>query len=118
MEPPAVESVSKLRMRDVKSDFTAEDAEVFAEDAEKYCPLRTSASASASSAVERVLSLASCSSFDKGSYARGYYLPPANTGSSSRLFTFPLLVRNRTGYQNLCRLITLMKLRVPKHAKP
>ncbi|MGZ8843883.1 MAG: PHP domain-containing protein, partial [Pyrinomonadaceae bacterium] len=26
----------------------------------------------------------------------------------------PLLVRNRTGYQNLCRLITLMKLRVPK----
>src|SRR4029453_16402147 len=30
----------------------------------------------------------------------------------------PLLVRSRTGYQNLCRLITLMKLRVPKHAKP
>jgi DNA polymerase III alpha subunit len=30
----------------------------------------------------------------------------------------PVLVRNRTGYQNLCRLITLMKLRVPKHAKP
>jgi error-prone DNA polymerase len=29
----------------------------------------------------------------------------------------PLLVRNRTGYQNLCRLITLMKLRVPKHSK-
>src|SRR4029077_13749147 len=25
---------------------------------------------------------------------------------------------NRTGYQNLCRLITLMKLRVPKHAVP
>ncbi|HMH42645.1 MAG TPA: error-prone DNA polymerase [Pyrinomonadaceae bacterium] len=34
------------------------------------------------------------------------------------IFTLPLLVRNRTGYQNLCRLITLMKLRVPKHAKP
>jgi error-prone DNA polymerase len=32
--------------------------------------------------------------------------------------TLPLLVCNRTGYQNLCRLITLMKLRVPKHAKP
>jgi error-prone DNA polymerase len=32
--------------------------------------------------------------------------------------TIPLLVRNRVGYQNLCRLITLMKLRVPKHAKP
>src|SRR2546429_547161 len=33
-------------------------------------------------------------------------------------FTLPLIVRNRTGYQNLCRLITLMKLRLPKHAKP
>src|SRR5688500_18594895 len=33
-------------------------------------------------------------------------------------FSLPLLVRNRSGYQNLCRLITLMKLRVPKHAKP
>src|SRR4030095_3586811 len=30
----------------------------------------------------------------------------------------PVLVRNRTGYQNLCRLITRMKLRVPKHAAP
>src|ERR1041385_5373954 len=26
-------------------------------------------------------------------------------------FVLPLLIRNRTGYQNLCRLITLMKLR-------
>jgi len=34
------------------------------------------------------------------------------------VFSLPVLVRNRTGYQNLCRLITLMKLRVPKHAKP
>ena len=34
------------------------------------------------------------------------------------MFYVPLLVRNRTGYQNLCRLITLMKMRVPKHAKP
>ena len=33
-------------------------------------------------------------------------------------FSLPVLVRNRKGYQNLCRLITLMKLRVPKHAKP
>jgi error-prone DNA polymerase len=33
-------------------------------------------------------------------------------------FSLPLLVCNRIGYQNLCRLITLMKLRVPKHAKP
>ena len=34
------------------------------------------------------------------------------------IFTLPLLARSRLGYQNLCRLITLMKLRVPKHAKP
>jgi error-prone DNA polymerase len=38
--------------------------------------------------------------------------------SPKETFSLPLLVRNRTGYQNLCRLITLMKLRVPKHAKP
>src|SRR5215471_9265435 len=30
--------------------------------------------------------------------------------------SIPVLARNRAGYQNLCRLITLMKLRVPKHA--
>jgi error-prone DNA polymerase len=29
---------------------------------------------------------------------------------------YPLLCRNRTGYQNLCRLISLTKLRVGKHA--
>ncbi|HSL53645.1 MAG TPA: error-prone DNA polymerase [Pyrinomonadaceae bacterium] len=39
---------------------------------------------------------------------------PNNQG----LCSVPVLVRNRTGYQNLCRLISLMKLRVPKHAKP
>ena len=32
--------------------------------------------------------------------------------------SIPVLVRNRQGYQNLCRLITLMKLHVPKHEKP
>ncbi|MEK6406665.1 MAG: error-prone DNA polymerase [Acidobacteriota bacterium] len=37
---------------------------------------------------------------------------------SPRITTLPLLVRNRAGYQNLCRLITLIKLRAPKHAKP
>jgi error-prone DNA polymerase len=31
--------------------------------------------------------------------------------------SIPVLVKNRTGYQNLCRLITRMKLRVPKHAR-
>lgn len=36
----------------------------------------------------------------------------------TEVVNIPVLVRNRTGYQNLCRLITLMKLRVPKHAKP
>jgi error-prone DNA polymerase len=41
-----------------------------------------------------------------------------NMKLDSRVTSIPLLVRNRTGYQNLCRLITLMKLRVPKHAKP
>src|SRR5687767_14391416 len=40
-----------------------------------------------------------------------------NLGHQKSL-SLPLLVRNRSGYQNLCRLITLMKLRVPKHAKP
>src|ERR1044072_7167933 len=52
--------------------------------------------------------------------------PPAKVQSpkssaqspTNNTFVLPLLVRNRTGYQNLCRLITLMKLRVPKHAKP
>ncbi|HXQ72119.1 MAG TPA: PHP domain-containing protein, partial [Pyrinomonadaceae bacterium] len=28
--------------------------------------------------------------------------------------SIPVLARSRTGYQNLCRLVTLMKLRVPK----
>ncbi|HEY6232870.1 MAG TPA: PHP domain-containing protein, partial [Pyrinomonadaceae bacterium] len=37
---------------------------------------------------------------------------------TNNVCAIPVLVRNRTGYQNLCRLITLMKLRVPKHAKP
>ena len=40
------------------------------------------------------------------------------TTGPRQTFSLPLLIRNRTGYQNLCRLITLMKLRVPKHAKP
>lgn len=31
--------------------------------------------------------------------------------------TYPLLCETRTGYQNLCRLITRTKLRVPKHAE-
>ena len=38
--------------------------------------------------------------------------------TKDQICSIPVLVRNRTGYQNLCRLITLMKLRVPKHAKP
>src|SRR5580658_3422987 len=31
---------------------------------------------------------------------------------------YPLLVKNRKGYQNLCRLITRTKLRTDKHPKP
>jgi error-prone DNA polymerase len=38
--------------------------------------------------------------------------------NDAQTFVLPVLVSNRSGYQNLCRLITLMKLRVPKHAKP
>jgi len=34
------------------------------------------------------------------------------TGADGRIY--PLLAENRTGYQNLCRLITTMKLRAPK----
>src|SRR5258705_1867 len=41
-----------------------------------------------------------------------------HSATPKETFSIPLLVRNRTGYQNLCQLITLMKLRVPKHAKP
>jgi len=45
-------------------------------------------------------------------------IPNSTFQTPNSVVTLPLLVRNRTGYQNLCRLITLMKLRVPKHAKP
>jgi error-prone DNA polymerase len=38
--------------------------------------------------------------------------------TAANVCSIPVLVKNRQGYQNLCRLITLMKLRVPKHAKP
>src|SRR5687768_9033251 len=38
--------------------------------------------------------------------------------SKTKTCSIPVLVKTRQGYQNLCRLITLMKLRVPKHAKP
>jgi error-prone DNA polymerase len=41
-----------------------------------------------------------------------------SSSKNREVISLPLLVRNRIGYQNLCRLITLMKLRVPKHAKP
>ena len=44
--------------------------------------------------------------------------PGQKLTSPRETFSLPLLIRNRIGYQNLCRLITLMKLRVPKHAKP
>src|SRR5947208_5063722 len=44
--------------------------------------------------------------------------PKTKDQSPTDVVAIPLLVRNRAGYQNLCRLITLMKMRVPKHAKP
>jgi error-prone DNA polymerase len=45
-------------------------------------------------------------------------LKKAKVNNQNSTFLLPLLIRSRTGYQNLCRLITFMKLRVPKHAKP
>ncbi len=42
----------------------------------------------------------------------------SNSKDQSPTVSIPVLVRTPTGYQNLCRLITLMKLRVPKHAHP
>src|SRR6267142_5423394 len=44
--------------------------------------------------------------------------PKTNFARTEDGVSIPVLVRNRSGYQNLCRLITLMKLRAPKHAKP
>ena len=44
--------------------------------------------------------------------------PKSKVQSPKSIYSIPVLVYNRLGYQNLCRLITLMKLRVPKHAKP
>ena len=44
--------------------------------------------------------------------------PKPKAQSPKTIYSIPVLVHNRKGYQNLCRLITLMKLRVPKHAKP
>lgn len=40
------------------------------------------------------------------------------TPTTKVIYSVPVLVRTRAGYQNLCKLITLMKLRVPKHAPP
>src|SRR5205807_2405387 len=44
--------------------------------------------------------------------------PKAEEHKPREVVSIPLLVRSRFGYQNLCRLITLMKMRVPKHAVP
>src|SRR5437867_3240365 len=44
--------------------------------------------------------------------------PKSKVTGSKNIYSIPVLVHNRRGYQNLCRLITLMKMRVPKHAKP
>ena len=67
----ALRSGSLPRCVIVRADLNAEDAEFFAKGAEKYSPSRTSATASASSAFKRVLSLDSCSSFDTDSLPMG-----------------------------------------------
>src|SRR5437899_11645795 len=41
----------------------------------------------------------------------------ANGDRAGNVANFPLLCQSRTGYQNLCRLLTRTKLRVPKHTK-
>src|SRR6185369_449226 len=46
-----------------------------------------------------------------------FNLEPRNS-SHTPTTSLPLLAETRIGYQNLCRLITMMKLRAPKHAKP
>ncbi len=49
-----------------------------------------------------------------GKSTKKFSVPPS-LGGESRL---PLLVASRTGYQNLCRLITRMKMRGPKDSPP
>jgi len=44
--------------------------------------------------------------------------PKSRFQSPKTIYSIPVLAHSRKGYQNLCRLITLMKMRVPKHAKP
>ncbi len=56
--------------------------------------------------------------FHKPGLSSRSQIPNSKFKTQDSTFILPLLVRNRTGYKNLCRLITLMKLRVPKHAKP
>ena len=44
--------------------------------------------------------------------------PKENTGANEiPTVYYPLLCESQTGYQNLCRLLTRTKLRVPKHAE-
>jgi error-prone DNA polymerase len=44
--------------------------------------------------------------------------PKPQAQSPKTIYSIPVLAHSRKGYQNLCRMITLMKMRVPKHAKP
>ena len=44
--------------------------------------------------------------------------PKSKDHKPPTIYSIPVLTHSRKGYQNLCRLITLMKMRVPKHAKP
>ena len=52
---------------------------------------------------------------------KDFFSSPQAANSNSRpekTFRLPLLVESRAGYQNLCRLVTRMKLRCAKHARP
>jgi len=47
-------------------------------------------------------------------FAKGIEIPRSARNDNAVSFRLPLLVASRTGYQNLCRLITKMKLRAKK----
>ena len=51
---------------------------------------------------------------DRGQGDRGHSSPPSSFPLSPSLWRLPVLVSNAEGYQNLCRLVTRMKMRAPK----
>src|SRR6476646_5062696 len=52
----------------------------------------------------------------KRSGIRAHVGTELSISNGSGTINYPLLCESQTGYQNLCRLITRTKLRVPKHS--